>query len=424
MEITEHFLLLLSVVLLLLFSAFFSGSETALFSLSRSSVLAMKKTGGRGRKVHELLAKPRMLLVTLLFGNLLVNIASTSVVTALAIDLFGGRGAGYAMLSMTFLILIFGEITPKSVAIRHARFLAPVMAPFLGVLMIILTPVRVLLGAIADFTVEKSRRFLGESRETYASSELATAVESGHIDGVFDEFERRILMNLFSFTETAVYEIQTPRVDVFTLDADTGIQDAIARVKNHGYTRVPLIERSSWKVVGILHARDLLKYPKGEKMSVRDVMRPARFVPETKKIRDLLGELITDKQHVAVTVDEYGSFEGIVTLEDILEEIFGEIRDRREPKVDEYNLIDEDHIVVEGAMRLEDLNERFGTSLDSDEVETIGGYLTEMTGKIPREGEVFNFSGLRCLVLSAGATRINKLKIERQRTPGSEDGDD
>jgi len=422
LEITAHLFLLLSIAALLAMSAFFSGSETALFSLSRSSIIEMKKAGKRGRQVGELLSKPRMLLVTILFGNLLVNIACTSAVTALAITLFGGKGIGYAMVSTTFLILVFGEITPKSIALRHARVMAPAMAPFLKGLMLVLTPVRLFLGSIADFTVEKSRRILGERREIYASSELATAVETGHIDGIFDEFEKEILTNLFSFIETAVYEIQTPRVDVFTLDADTSLSEAIKRVKDRGYTRVPLIERSSFSVVGILHARDLLRHQKNERMSVMDVMRPVKFVPETRKIRSLLGEFISEKEHMAVTVDEHGSFEGIVTLEDILEEIFGEIRDRREPKVDEYNLLDEDHIVVEGAMRLEDLNELFGTSLDSDEVETVGGYVTEMTGRIPREGEAFNFNGLRFLVISADPAKINKLKIEREPARGGEDG--
>ncbi|HSG26917.1 MAG TPA: transporter associated domain-containing protein, partial [Candidatus Krumholzibacterium sp.] len=150
-------------------------------------------------------------------------------------------------------------------------------------------------------------------------------------------------------------------------------------------------------------------------LTVRRIMREGSFVPETKPIRDLFGEMIAHHEHVALVVDEHGSFEGIVTLEDILEEIFGEIRDRREPRVEEYNLIDEDKIVVEGAMRLEDLNDRFGTGLDSEEVETIGGYLIEAVGRIPREGESFRIEGLRFLVLSAEAVRINKLKIEREK---------
>ena len=147
-------------------------------------------------------------------------------------------------------------------------------------------------------------------------------------------------------------------------------------------------------------------------------MRPARYVPETKKIRDLLGEMIADRQYVAIVVDEHGSFEGLITLEDILEEIFGEIRDRREPNVDEFNLLDEDQIVVEGSMRLEDFNEEFAASLDSNDVETVGGYLIESIGRIPREGETFILDSFRWLVLSAEVTKVNKIKIER--TGGAE----
>ncbi|MBU8920894.1 MAG: hemolysin family protein [Bacteroidales bacterium] len=421
---TGNLILAVSVIILLFLSAFFSGSETALFSLSRLSVSGMIDGGVRRRRVSELLEKPRMLLVTILFGNLLVNIASTSAVTALAIKLFGERGLGYSMVLMTFLILIFGEITPKSLALKHGPVLAPMLAGPLKLLMWLFWPVRIVLGWIADSTVNRSKKLFGESHERYESSELATAVEMGHIDGVFDEFEKDVLVNFFHFTKRGLSEILTPRVEVFSLDADTGLQDAIIQVRAKGYSRIPLFEDSAENIVGILNARDMLGHDRDEKIIVRDLMKPVTFVPETKKVRDLLGELLSLREHVAIAVDEHGSFEGIVTLEDILEDIFGEIRDRLEPRVDEFNLIDNDRIVVEGAMKLEDLNDRFGTMLDSLEVETIGGYLIEHAGRIPREGEVFRVGELRFLILSAEPVRINKVKIERQKNMEDRDEHD
>jgi putative hemolysin len=419
-ELTGNLILGVSVIILLLLSAFFSGSETALFSLSRSSISGMIDGGVRRRRVSELLEKPRKLLVTILFGNLLVHIASTSAVTALAIELFGERGLGYSMVVMTFLILIFGEITPKSLALRHGPTLAPKIAGPLKLLMWLFWPVRVILGRIADSTVDGSKRMFGESHERYESSELATAVEMGHIDGVFDEFEKNILVNFFHFTKRSLNEILTPRVEVFSLDADTGLQDAIIQVRAKGYSRIPLFEDSAENIVGILNARDMLGRDRDEKIAVRELMRPVTFVPETKRVRDLLGEFLSTRERVAIAVDEHGSFEGIVTLEDILEDIFGEIRDRLEPRVDEFNLLDNDRIVVEGSMKLEDLNDRFGTILDSPQVETVGGYLIEYAGRIPREGEVFRIGELRFLVLSAEPVRVNKVKIERQRDAGGQ----
>jgi len=409
----EHLPLIIAVIVLLAFSAFFSGSETALFSLQRSNVAGMSSGSKKQRRVASLLAAPRKLLVTILFGNLLVNIANTSVVTVLAIKLFGERGVGYAMIVMTVLILMFGEIVPKSIAIKRAGSLSIAIAAPVRFLMYLFYPVTVVLGKIADSSVEICRNLFGETKEKYASRELATAVEMGYRDGLFDEFEKEILINLFLFAETDVHEILTPRVEVFSLDVETTFQDAVAQVRGRGFTRVPLYDGNPEKIVGILHTKDLLRYSRNERITLRELIRPVTFVPETKPIRDLLGELTSSHRHVVIVVDEHGSYEGIVTLEDILEEIFGEIRDRREPRVEEYNLIDDDHIVVEGSMRLEELNDVFRTELDSREVETVGGYLCDLTGRIPGDGESFRSGSLRFLVLSSGKTKLDKIKIER-----------
>ncbi len=317
------------------------------------------------------------------------------------------------MILMTLLILMFGEILPKSIAIKRANRFSILAAVPIGMLMYLFYPVTMILGKIADSSVEICRKLFGETRVEYASRELATAVEMGYRDGLFDDFEKEILTNLFLLAETAVHEILTPRVEVFALDVDTTFQDAVAQVRGKGFTRVPLYEGDPDKIVGILHTKDLLLYSRNERITLREIVRPVTFVPETKPIRDLLGELTSSHKHVVIVVDEHGSYEGIVTLEDILEEIIGEIRDRREPRVEDYNLIDNDHIVVMGSMHLEDLNEVFGTMLESKGVDTINGFLCELTGRIPADGESFTYEGIRFLVLSAGKTKIEKIKIER-----------
>jgi CBS domain containing-hemolysin-like protein len=420
-QFSDHLPLIGLVAVLLLFSAFFSGSETAFFSLSRFSVAELEKGGSRRRAIAGLLRSPRMLLVTILFGNLLVNIASTSVVTALAIKLFGTKGVGYAMLVMTFLILVFGEITPKSLAMKRAVTFAVAAAPLVRFLMFVFTPVRLLLGGIAEFAVERSRRIFGDTSDAYGARELATAVEFGHHEGLFDRFEKELLTNLFLFVETTVREIMTPRVEVFSLDVNTSLNESVIPVRDRGFSRVPLYDGQSDNIVGVLFAKDLLRYSREERISLREIMRPARFVPDSKKIRYLFGELIAAKQHMIMVVDEFGSFDGIVTLEDILEEIFGRIRDRREPLIEEYLRSDDDHIVVEGSMHLEDFNGIFVSELESREVETVAGYLIERIGRIPREGESFMIGDLRFLVLSAETTRVNKLKIERITGGGDDD---
>jgi putative hemolysin len=421
---SEHIPLGITVAILIFFSAFFSGSETALFSLSRSVVEDMERGGHRQRLISSLLRRPRMLLVTILFGNLLVNIASTSAVTALAISIFGQKGIGIAVALMTCVILIFGEIGPKSIALKNAAALARLSAPLLRFFMILFLPIRLVLGAIADFAVEKSRKLFGERTEEFGASELATAVELGHRDGLFDSFEKEVLTNLFLFTETMAHEILVPRVEVFSIDVDTPLARAIIEVRSRGFSRVPLYEGKDDHIVGVILAKDLLRYRRDEKVSLRDIMRPPLFVPGTKRIRNLFGELIAAHQHMVIVLDEHGSFSGILTLEDILEEIVGEIRDRREPRVEDYVLMGEDSIIVEGAMEIEDLNEVFGMEIDSSEVETVAGFLTEQIGRIPRAGESFTLGGYRYLVISTEPTKINKIKIERIGDEGDDDGID
>lgn len=413
MTIGEHLPLILSLVVLLLFSAFFSASETAYFSISRAAAAEMEKGRNRERMAARILRDPRMLLVTILFGNLLVNVAATSAVTALAITLYGDRGIGIAVAVMTVLILIFGEISPKSLAMKKAESFALFAAPILKALMIVLTPVRVVLGAIADYTVEGSRKILGESRVAYGARELAAAVELGHRDGLFGEFEKEVLTNLFLFSETTAREAQTPRHEVFALDVGTPLNEAIVQVKARGFSRVPLYAGTSDSIVGVLFAKDLLRFSRDDRISLGDILRRPAFVPESKRIRDLFGELIMSHQHIFFVVDEHGSYTGILTLEDILEEIFGEIRNRREPRVAGFHRLDANSVVVEGTMSLREVAEILGVSFDSWEVETIAGYLIEKVGTIPREGESFTIHGVRFLVLSSEPVRVNKLKLER-----------
>ncbi len=414
MEIGQNLLNIISIAILLVFSAFFSGSETAFFSLTRSAIHALKEKGARGQFVADLLERPRALLVTILFGNLLVNIASTSIVTAIAVRLLGGRGIGVAVLIMTFLILIFGEILPKSVALRYSSSFAIASAPVFRVLMIVFYPFREILGKIADYMVNRSREFFGDMETRHDAVELATAVETAYKDGIFDEFEKEILTNLLLFTETTVREILVPRGDVFMLDVETPFKEAVKLVKENGFSRVPVFENTRDNIIGILLAKDMLKYSRMERVSLRNIIRPPIFVPDTKNIKDLFGELINARQHLVIVIDEHGAFEGIITIEDILEEIFGEIRDRREPNVEEYMIVDEDHIVVEGDMRIEDFNKVFETDFESEEAETIAGFLIERVGEIPKEGFSFEIDGYRFLVISATKTKVEKLKIERK----------
>lgn len=411
LEIFSNISLIISVIVLLGLSGFFSGSETAYFSIQHSVYEKLKLGNRRKRMVVSLLSKPRKLLVTILLANILVNIAVTSLVTAFSIESFGKTGVGITTVIMTALILVFGEITPKDFAFHHSTSFAVISAPVYRALIFILTPAVWLLGRIADLAVRGSRSLLGEPRRGYGTRELVTAVEIGYRNGLFKDFEREILGNFFLFAETTAEEVLTPRGEVFALEADMNLNEAVPLVKKHGFSRIPLYSETSDNIVGVLLAKELLKYSSKKKMKLRKIMRQVWFVPESKRIRYLLNEFLNAHQHVAVIVDEHGAYLGIITLEDILEEIFGEIRDRREPKVKEYQVTKGGEIVVDGTFRLEALNKILETEIFSEKVETTAGYLIEKIGRIPREGESFNINNLRFLVISAGKTRVNKIKV-------------
>jgi CBS domain containing-hemolysin-like protein len=267
---------------------------------------------------------------------------------------------------------------------------------------------------LADTSVGWASRIWGEPREGYATRELVAAVKEGYRREVFKDFESEMLINFFLFAETTVEEVQIPRVDVFAIDVETPLKEAEAVVKEKGFSRVPVYRETSDRIVGILLARDLLRYSGSSRKTLDSIINEPWFVPENKRIRYLLNNFIESRRHLAIVVDEHGSYTGIVTLEDILEKIFGEIRDRREQDVKLYHILTPGKVVVvDGTFRLDGLEEIIGAGIDIDDVETVAGYLVEKIGRIPGEGEAFVLDGFRFLVISADRRKVDKIKIEK-----------
>jgi CBS domain containing-hemolysin-like protein len=414
LEAGTYIPLFLLVILLLACSAFFAGSESAYFSLRHTVIQRLRNGARKERRVAELLSRPRTLLVTILLGNLFVNVASTSIVTAIIIKMVGENSVGISTLVMTVVILIVGEVVPKSVALRSPVRLSTAASPVYRVLIYIFGPIQRFLVRIADSSVSLISRLWGEPRAGYGTRELVHAVREGYRKGVFGEFEAEMLTNFFRFAETTVEEVQIPRVDVFSVDVETPVKEAAAIVKQKGFSRVPVYRETSDSIVGILLAKDLLRHYGGDGKSLEGMLREPWFIPENKKIRYLLNNFIESRRHLAMVVDEHGSYSGIVTLEDILEKVFGEIRDRREQDVKMYHILDPGKVVVvDGTFRLEGFEQIMDTSLDIEDVETVAGYLVEKIGRIPGEGEAFNLGDFRYLVISAGRKKVDKIKIER-----------
>jgi putative hemolysin len=410
----EVLLYFCGLVVLLLLSAFFSGSEAALFSLSRTQLRAMRESSPGGRAVAHLLAHPRPLLITVLVGNLAVNVLATSTATALAIRMFGTRGLGLAFLVMSLLIMVFTEVLPKALGVHWATRIAPVLAWPLSIIHTLLLPIRVPLSRFSDAVIEALRGHIGTAHRSYAWDELLTAVRLGRREGKIGAFEYEILSHVLEFRHKIVKEIMTPSIHVVSAPVRATRDELLSMFASSGRSRIPIHGDSPDDVIGILHVKDLVD-PRAARSEddLRARMREAYFIPENAPIAELYKELQRRKLHAAIALDEHGSFAGIATTEDILEQMIGEIRDARDSRAQPFQRLDDRRIVVQATMEIDHFNEVFETDVRDDEHETIAGYVIGRVGRIPREGETVVADGLRFHVISAQPNRIRKLRVEK-----------
>jgi CBS domain containing-hemolysin-like protein len=405
---------LIGLAILLCFSAFFSGSETALFSLNRLKVkqMAASRSSSKGL-VAKMLSNPHRLLATILFGNMLVNVASSSLGENITSHVFsGGTALFVAVLAMTLLILLFGEIMPKIIAVEWPAQIAPFVAVPLNIFSMIISPARRSLQWITDL-------FLGPMghkptpAQGATGEELKTALDIGYSEGEVHRLERDLIEKVISFGDKRVEQVMTPRMRMVSIGVNTPLDRALRFLKRKGYSRVPVYEGNEETIVGVLHIKDFLRHQKRE--SLRDYLRPVYFIPETKKIDDLFREFQTKRQHFAVVIDEYGVVSGMITMDDLLEEIVGKIAGKKREAWAAYRKVSRDRIVVEAAMELEDFNQQMRTSLRDDQAQSIGGYVVNQLGRIPRVKEKVRIGDLEFEILEAGARRIIRMEVTKGR---------
>jgi len=396
---SEPFSQLIFFFVLLLISAFFSGSETAFFSINKllSQKLSDEKTAS-SRRVQSLLKYPRRLLVTILIGNTLVNVTAASIAAILVMNICEQVGLDRSVGIIinvgivTFLILIFSEITPKVMAIKRPDAFAKIVSWPLLFIYYILLPLSfmldrftVLLTIIFSIKEPTSERLL-------EPEEIQTLLEIGEDQGALEQEEKEMLHSIFEFGDTSVREIMIPRTDVVCAPHDISVSELIQLIKNKGHTRIPIYRETIDQIQGIVNAKDLLPLisdtgTESEK-SILELARHPIYVPESKKIDELLRLFQTERQHMAIVVDEYGGTSGIVTLEDIIEEIVGEIRDEYDKEPSLYRKIDENTFIVNAKIDIETLNGLIDVRIpESDEYESLGGFILEKKGSLPDEGE-------------------------------------
>ena len=419
----------LLLVFLLLCSAFFSACEVAYFSLNSLQLNEMsEKKGHLGRIVNSLLEKPRELLITIYIGNEFVNIAISVVVTSIAINVFGNLGVGIAIGVGTLLLFVFGDIIPKSISLKFSQPYALFSAYPLTIFAKIVQPAQKLF----SIWTEKIISFMGIlphglKESPITDEEFRAMVQVGEGEGVIDSDERELIQNVIEFGETTVDEIMTPKIDMFTVGIEDSLDDILPRIIENFYSRVPVYGEDEEGILGILYTKDLtrLKHLPREKVSLKSILHDTISVPQSKKIKEMLEEFRRMKRHMAIVLDEYGSVCGLVTLEDILEELVGEIDSEMRQEELPLKRLNENHYRIVGAYSLAEFNESFQSDLHENDYDTVGGYVFGLFGRIPRSGESTTVDRFKFRVEKMKGSRILSLFITlmsppAQSLPGTE----
>jgi Mg2+/Co2+ transporter CorB len=422
---TAFWITTVAILALILASAFFSGSETALTAASRAKLKTQADKGGSGAVAAMKLTEDRERLIgALLLGNNVVNILSSALATALLTRLFGDSGVALATLLMTALVLIFGEVMPKTLAITYPEPVAVRVAPIVRVLTFLLAPVVTVVRLLARVLLRLfGVRASAEDNLLALREEIVGAIALGHSEGAVEKENRDRLLGALDLGERTVDEIMRHRRQIEMLDADQPPDALLTQVLASSHTRLPVYRGSDDNILGVVHAKDLLREvdrlvrgetPEGlEALDIAKVAMKPYFIPETTSLDEQMREFLKRRTHFALVVDEYGGLQGLITLEDILEEIVGEITDEHDVVSREGSLqrAEDGACLVDGAMTIRDLNRATDWQLPDDEANTIAGLVIHEAMMIPAEGQVFSFHGFRFEVLARRENRITRLKI-------------
>ena len=366
-----------------------------------------EKKGRMGRIVNSLLEKPRELLITIYIGNEFVNIAVSVVVTSIAINIFGSLGVGVAIGIGTLLLLVFGDIIPKSISIKFAQPYALFSAYPLKAFAKLVQPAQKLFSVWTERII-CSMGVLphGLKESPITDEEFRAMVEVGEGEGVIDSDEKELIQNVIEFGETTVEEVMTPKIDMFTVNIEDSLDDILPRIIENFYSRVPVYGLKEEGILGILFTKDLtrLKHLPREKVSLKSILHPSISVPQSKKIKEMLEEFRKLKKHMAIVLDEYGSVCGLVTLEDIMEELVGEIDSEMRQEELPLKKVNDNHYRIVGTYNLAEFNESFQSTLPQNDYDTVGGYVFGLFGRIPRSGE---------------STTIDRFKFRVEKMKGS-----
>lgn len=388
-------------------------SETALMALSKIRIRHMVEEGVKGAKLVEKLTEdPNKLLGAILIGNNIVNILASALATTLFVDMIGASGVGIATGVMTVLVLIFGEITPKSIAKQKSEAVSLKVSKPISLIVKIFKPFIVIFTSISGLFI----RLLGgdpkASTPFITEEELKTMVGVSEEEGVLEDVEKEMIFNVFDFADAQVKDVMVQRVDIIAVDTEVTYEEVLEVIKTEQFSRIPVYNQTIDDIVGILFIKDLIIAGQNkENFKVSDYMREPFYTFEFKKIKELFNEMKKTRNHITVVLDEYGGTVGIATIEDLIEEVFGDIEDEYDDYNEEIEVIKEDEYVVDGSAKLDDISDLVGVNMESEEFDSVGGLIIGELGRFPDSKEEISLNNIRFVVEEVDRNRIRKVRI-------------
>lgn len=404
---------ILIVIGLLALSAFFSSSETAMMAVNKIRIRNLADAGlSSAQTLMKVLDNQPKMLSAILIGNNIVNISASSLATIVVTRAFGDMYVGVGTGILTLLVLIFGEITPKTSATLYSETMALRFAKPIYMIMQVLTPVIFIVDKLSQGVLRLLHVDPNKKQDAITEDELRTIVEVSHEEGVIESDEKKMIYNVFDFGDSVAKDIMVPRIDMTFIDVNATFSEVIEVFREVKYTRYPVYEETTDNVIGIINIKDLLLTENQKKFCIRDYLREPLYTYEFKKTAELMVELRKTQNNIAIVLDEYGATAGLITLEDMLEEIVGEIRDEYdEDEEDLIRRIGPREYVVEAAMKLDDLNDQLGLDLESEDYDSIGGFIIGLLDHLPEEGEEVTHRNLRLVVDQVDRNRIDKIHL-------------
>lgn len=401
------------LIILLSFSGLFSASETALMSLSKIRVRNMVENKVKGAKTtSNLIENPSKLLSGILIGNNMVNIGASALATKLAMDFFGSAGVGIATAIMTVLVLICGEITPKSLAANNSEKVALKVSGLISFILKILSPIIVIFTYVTNFFI----KWLSDNEESekplITEEELKTMVDVSHEEGILELEEKQMIQNVFEFNTLKAKDVMTKRQDIVAVDVKSSYQQIKETFIKEQFSRIPVYDEDIDSIIGMLYVKDLFYYDDSKNFKIDKYIRDVHFTFENKPITELFSKMQKDRISMAVVLNEYGGTEGIVTTEDLVEEIIGDIVDEYDEHISNIERINDKEFLVQGTTRLEEINEIVDATFESKHVDTIGGYIIKMLGRFPKNGECIDIDNIKFIVEKQAKNRIETLRVK------------